>query len=70
MEEELRKIGLTPYETKIYQVLLSYGRLGAKEIAERSKVPPTAVYPNLKSLISKNLIQKFQDPLFLKNAGQ
>lgn len=57
--EELRKLGLSPYETKIYVALLKYGRMSAREIAEKSTVPPTAVYPNLKKLVQKNLIQEF-----------
>ena len=57
--EDLRKLGLSPYETKIYVALLKHGRMPAREIAERSTVPPTAVYPNLKKLKQKNLIQEF-----------
>ncbi|MEK6900151.1 MAG: helix-turn-helix domain-containing protein [Nanoarchaeota archaeon] len=53
------ELGLSPYENKIYTALLEYGRLSAKQIAERSKVPVTAVYPNLKKLMQKNLIQEF-----------
>ncbi len=57
--EELKKLGLSPYETKIYVALLKHGRMPAREIAEKSTVPPTAVYPNLKKLVQKNLIQEF-----------
>lgn len=38
--------------------LLQNGELDAKSISERSTVPPTAVYPNLKSLKAKGLIQE------------
>jgi len=61
MEELLKEIGLNGYESKIYLVLLQYGKLGAKLISQCSEVPPTAVYPNLKSLLEKGLIQKFED---------
>lgn len=57
--EDLKKLGLSPYETKIYVALLRHGRMPAREIAEKSAVPPTAVYPNLKKLVQKNLIQQF-----------
>ena len=57
--EELRRLGLSPYETKIYVTLLKHGRMPAREIAEKSSVPPTAVYPNLKKLVQKSLIQEF-----------
>ena len=57
--EELRRLGLSPYETKIYVSLLKHGRMPAREIAEKSSVPPTAVYPNLKKLVQKSLIQEF-----------
>lgn len=54
----LRQLGLTGYEIEVYSALLEYGRLNAKKIAEFSKVPPTAVYPNVESLVKKGLIQK------------
>ena len=57
--EDLGKLGLSPYETKIYLALLKHGRMPAREIAEKSTVPPTAVYPNLKKLVLKHLIQEF-----------
>ena len=50
------KLGLNSYEEKIYKTLLEYGTLSAKEISEKSSVPPTAVYPNLKELEEKQLI--------------
>ena len=59
MYQELRQLGLTKYETKIYHTLLEYGKLNAQDIAKYSGVPPTAVYPNLKSLIAKQLLQEF-----------
>ncbi|MFH0714425.1 MAG: helix-turn-helix domain-containing protein [Candidatus Diapherotrites archaeon] len=56
--EELKLLGLAGYEGAVFQVLLSHGKLGAKEVAHYSKVPLTAVYPNLKSLVQKGLIQE------------
>lgn len=66
--EEFRKLGLSPYETKIYLALLKHGRMPAREIAEKSAVPPTAVYPNLKKLVQKNLIQEFSGAVALFEA--
>jgi sugar-specific transcriptional regulator TrmB len=60
MEAKLREIGLTKYESNIYLALLSYGELSAKDIAKYSKVPPTAVYPNLKLLLQKEMVQQFE----------
>jgi len=60
----LKKLGLNRYESKAYLVLVKYRNLTAKEIAEKSGVPPTAIYPNLKSLASKRLISLInKDPL-------
>jgi sugar-specific transcriptional regulator TrmB len=58
--DTLAKIGLTDYETEVYLTLVEYGRLNAKDISKFSKVPVTAVYPNLKSLIGKGLVQRIE----------
>ncbi len=60
MIDLLQKSGLSLYESKIYLVLLEYGQLTAKQIAEKSSVPQTAVYPNLSQLIEKGFIQQQQ----------
>jgi HTH-type transcriptional regulator, sugar sensing transcriptional regulator len=52
----LRQLGLSDYEEKIYLALLKIGASEARRISAESKVPPTAVYPNLKSLMEKGLI--------------
>ncbi len=63
-EEILRKLGLSPYESKCYMVLVSRGNLGGKEIAKLSGVPPTSVYKNLESLKERGLIVVLQkDPM-------
>jgi sugar-specific transcriptional regulator TrmB len=59
MYRELKSLGLNKYEIKIYQTLLGYGKLDAKTISKHSHVPPTAVYPNLRSLLDMKLIQQF-----------
>lgn len=68
MYKELRSLGLTSYETKIYRCLLEYGKLNAKDIASYSEVPPTAVYPNLKKLLQKGLLQQFKGEVALFEA--
>ena len=61
--EALKKLGLTKYESAIYTCLLKIGRSKASDISDKSKVPITAVYPNLKTLIKKQLVQQFNgDP--------
>ena len=63
-EEILRKLGLSPYESKCYMALVSHGNLGGKEIAKLSSVPPTSVYKNLESLKEKRLVVILQkDPM-------
>jgi len=58
--KELRALGLTHYESRIYAALLLHGRSQAKQIADRTKIGITSVYPNLKSLLNKRLIQEFK----------
>jgi HTH-type transcriptional regulator, sugar sensing transcriptional regulator len=54
----LKALGLTTYEEKVYRAAARIGRADARSISRESGVPPTAVYPNLKSLIDKGLMQK------------
>ena len=57
--DALKHFGLTGYEIKIYLSLLRQGNSSAKEISSFSGVPPTAVYPNIKSLVEKGLVKSF-----------
>jgi len=66
--DALKKIGLTEYEIKIYETLIQIGVSSANKISEKSKVPQTAVYPNLKSLVSKRLVQKIDGEVSLFSA--
>jgi len=66
--DALNKIGLKEYEIKIYEMLLAYGKSDAKKIAEKSTVPQTAVYPNLKSLEKKGFVQPTQADVMFFNA--
>ena len=54
----LKDLGLTDYESKVYLSILERGKLNAKEIAANSNVPPTSVYPNVKNLVKKGLVQE------------
>lgn len=60
MEEILKQLGLNSYEREIYAALLGYGKMNAKTIAEKTKIPPTAVYPALQKLNEEKLIQIYQ----------
>jgi sugar-specific transcriptional regulator TrmB len=58
--EDLRALGLTQYESQAFIAMLRIGPSPARKIAEASGVPPTAVYPVLKLLLSKGLVQKLK----------
>ena len=61
--EGFKELGLNSYEIEIYRALLRNGISTGKQLSEYSKVPPTAVYPNLNNLKDKQLVQKFEgDP--------
>jgi len=66
--EPLRNLGLTKYESAVYSDLIKNGKSEAKDISRRSKIPPTAVYPFLKSLIEKELIQQVKGEISLFEA--
>ncbi|MBD3253411.1 hypothetical protein GF386_06770 [Candidatus Pacearchaeota archaeon] len=66
--EILKDLGLTKYESLIYATILKYNRINAKLISEYSGVPITAVYPNLKTLIKKRLIQELKGDVSLFEA--
>lgn len=64
MIEKLRKLGLSPYESKCYLTLIRHGNLLGKDIAQKSGVPPTSVYRNLETLQKRGLVQVVQkEPL-------
>ena len=59
MFNELKTFGLTGYEIKVYEALLKQGSSSARELHSLSKVPITAIYPNIKSLEEKGLVKSF-----------
>jgi len=54
----LVSIGLTEYEAAAYLALIEIGPSPVKAISEKSKVPPTATYPTLRSLVKKGFVQE------------
>lgn len=54
----LVSIGLTEYEASAYLALIELGPSPVKAISEKSKVPPTATYPALRSLVRKGFVQE------------
>jgi sugar-specific transcriptional regulator TrmB len=53
----LYELGLTAYEVKVYETLISYGYLTANELSQISKIPYTKVYEVLTSLFKKGFIK-------------
>ena len=56
MKEELRKLGLTENETKVYLALLELGSTNAGEIIKKTRLHRNIVYDNLDRLIEKGLV--------------
>jgi len=56
MEEKLKQMGLSSYESKCYLCLLKHNTLTAKEIAKYTNIPQTSIHRNLYSLIDKKLV--------------
>lgn len=53
----LRRLGLTPYATKLYEVLLARGELSISDLARYSHIERTRVYRVLPELESTGLIE-------------
>ncbi len=56
MKEELKELGLTDNEVKIYLALLRFGSLSPSEIAEKTGFSRSYVYDALERLLSKGMI--------------
>ncbi|MBU1199737.1 MAG: hypothetical protein KKF46_05625 [Nanoarchaeota archaeon] len=56
MKEELKKLGLTENETKVYLALLELGSTNAGQIIKKIKTHRNIVYDNLDKLIEKGLV--------------
>ena len=57
VEEELQRIGLTEYESKVYLCLLNDHMNGAANLSMKSGVPRTRIYDVLESLAEKGWIK-------------
>jgi sugar-specific transcriptional regulator TrmB len=59
--KELKKFGLTHYESKCYLSLLGQSSLSAVEVARSAGVPRAKVYEILEGLVNKALCRSFPD---------
>lgn len=56
MKAELKKLGLTENESKVYLALLEIGSTNAGQIIKKTKIHRNIVYDNLEKLIEKGLV--------------
>ncbi len=61
LDEQLKELGLSPNEIKVYLLLLNVGSLSAKEISEYSGVPFSKIYIVLRNLERKGWIESIYD---------
>lgn len=54
----LRRLGLSPLQTKIYLILIQYGRLNSKAISKISNISQPDVYRVMASLQKMGLVQR------------
>ncbi|MEK6963289.1 MAG: helix-turn-helix domain-containing protein [Nanoarchaeota archaeon] len=66
--DALKRLGFSDYEVAVYVALVENGRSTARDISKHSSVPPTAVYPNLRSLIRKGFVQHYEGVVSLFEA--
>ena len=69
IEEELMKVGLTEYESKVMVSVVKYGEASAKEISLSSGVPYSRVYDTINDLLIKEWIKKKDGRPSLFSAG-
>jgi sugar-specific transcriptional regulator TrmB len=61
LKKGLRLIGLTELEAKIYLKLLKLGEVKVSELAKKTKVTRTQLYPLLEKLVEKGVVEKLED---------
>lgn len=57
IQERLKMLGLSTYETKAYIALLSYGPAEANTISAKTQIPRGRIYDVLNSLVEHNLVE-------------
>lgn len=60
MLDELKKIGLSEYEAKVYLALLELGSATAQEIATKSGIKRTTIYVQIEALMKMGLVTSFE----------
>lgn len=60
MLDELKKIGLSENEAKVYLALLELGSATAQEVAEKSGVKRTTIYVQIEALMKQGLVTSFE----------
>ncbi len=61
MEKELKQIGLTEYETKVYLTLLQNPEISAYELAEKAGLYRQVTYDTLKRLEEKGFVNSITE---------
>jgi len=61
LDLQLRQLGLSPNEIKVYLLLLNSGSLTAKEISEYAEVPFSKIYIILRNLERKGWVESVYD---------
>lgn len=56
MEQELKKLGLSGYESKVYLALVKYGSLNGKNLSKLSSVPQSKIYEVLYRLADRGFV--------------
>lgn len=56
MEQELKKLGLGEYESKVYLTLVRYGSLEGRKLSKLSSVPQSKIYEVLYKLAEKKFV--------------
>ncbi|MDO8523148.1 MAG: helix-turn-helix domain-containing protein [bacterium] len=60
MLDELKKIGLSEHEAKVYLALLELGSATAQEIANKSGIKRTTIYMQIEALMKMGLVTSFE----------
>lgn len=58
IEEQLMRVGLTEYESKVLISIIKHGEASAKEISLSSGVPYSRIYDTINDLLKKDWIKK------------